>query len=145
RVDVVQVHHADPTYLGVPVARAARVPVIVQTKYDIGYWLTPFDLWMHRRLRRWVDVTLANCQACRDAAVMQERAPRDAVMVMDNGIDLSRLCAIPPLAVEAWQVPVRIGMAAHLRPIKDPQTLLAAAERLVARSYPVSFHLAGEG
>jgi glycosyltransferase involved in cell wall biosynthesis len=29
--------------------------------------------------------------------------------------------------------------------VKDPQTLLAAAERLIAQSYPVVFHLAGEG
>jgi glycosyltransferase involved in cell wall biosynthesis len=144
-VDVVQVHHADPSYFGVPVARAAGVPVVVQTKYDTGYWLTGFDLWMHRRLRRWIDVTLANCQACRAAAIAQERAPPEGVLVIDNGIELRRLSAIPPLARDAWQSPLRVGMAANLRPIKDPHNLLVAAERLMGHSQPLTFHLAGDG
>jgi glycosyltransferase involved in cell wall biosynthesis len=145
QVDVLQVHHADPSYLGVPTARAAGVPVIVQTKYDIGYWLTNFDLWMHRRLRCWIDVTLANCQACRDAAIAQERASPDEVVVIDNGIDTSRLTQIAALSRDAWRWPLRVGMVANLRPVKDPQNLIDAAHQLIDRSLPISFHLAGQG
>jgi glycosyltransferase involved in cell wall biosynthesis len=144
-VDVLQVHHADPSYLGVPVGRAAGVSVIVQTKYDVGYWLTPFDVWMHRRLRRWIDVTLANCQACRAAAIVQERASPEKVVVLDNGIDTGRLSQIPALTADAWRLPLRVGMAANLRPVKDPHNLVEAARQLIDRSLPLSFHLAGQG
>jgi glycosyltransferase involved in cell wall biosynthesis len=145
RVDVIQVHHADPSYLGIPVARLARVPVVVQTKYDVGYWLTAADLWMHRRLRRWVDITLANCLACRDAATRQEGAPAASVVVIDNGIDTDRLTQIPALAASAWGQPLQVGMVANLRPVKDPHNLVRAAKLLAGDSLPLVFHLAGDG
>ncbi len=145
RVDVVQVHHADPTYLGVPVARLAAVPTIVQTKYDVGYWLEGFDLWMHRRLRRWIDVTVANCEACRQAAIAQERAPAEEVVVIENGIETDRLSTIASVTGDDWGGTVHVGMLANLRPIKDPQNLVRAALELIRQQHPVMFQFGGEG
>jgi glycosyltransferase involved in cell wall biosynthesis len=145
RIDVVQVHHADPTYFAVPIARWAGVPKILQTKYDVGYWLRGFDLWMHRLMRRWVDVTIANCEACRQASIQQEWSRANDVRVVDNGIPLGEFEAIPSLAVEDFRGDVNIGMVANLRPIKDPATFLRAAA-YVLRDYPrAKFHLAGDG
>jgi glycosyltransferase involved in cell wall biosynthesis len=145
QVDVVQVHHADPTYLAVPVARWVGVGSIVQTKYDVGYWMVGNDLRLHRWLRRWVDVTVANCQACRAAAIAQERAPAEQVVVIENGICADRLAAIPELTLGDLKGRVRIGMVANLRPVKDPHNLIEAASRL-ARDFPqLEFHLAGQG
>ena len=144
-VDVVQVHHADPTYFAVPLARMARVPRIVQTKYDIGYWLRGTDLWMHRRLRRWIDVTIANCQACRAASIAQEGSPPDGVVVVDNGIPLDELLAIAPLQAADWPNSVQIGMVANLRPVKDPATFVRAAQRVSQQCPAVTFHMAGQG
>jgi glycosyltransferase involved in cell wall biosynthesis len=145
RIDVVQVHHADPTYLAVPVARWAGVPIVAQTKYDVGYWLTGADLWAHRQLRRWIDVTIANCQACREAAVVQERAPADDVVVIDNGIPTERLLEIPILTTQTWPLRLRIGTVANLRPVKDPETLVKAAKLLATEDPSLTFHLAGDG
>ena len=144
-VDVVQVHHADPTYFAVPLARWAGVPRIVQTKYDVGYWLRGGDLWLHRLIRRWVDATIANCQACRAASISQEGSPPAAVHIVDNGIPLDELLAIPCLQVADLQHDVRVGMVANLRPIKDPATFLQAAQRIAAQHAQVTFHLAGQG
>lgn len=143
-VDVVQVHHADPAYLGVPVARLARVPKVLQTKYDVGYWLKGADLWMHRFLRRWVDETIANCEACRQASIAQEWSPEEKVQVLDNGIELDRLTRIPPIQFEDRQH-VRVGMLANLRPVKDAETFVRAAHRLSAERPHLSFHLIGDG
>jgi glycosyltransferase involved in cell wall biosynthesis len=139
------VHHADPSYLGVPVARLAGVPTIVQTKYDVGYWLTGTDRWLHRRMRRWVDFTVSNCQACREAAIDQEHAPPARVVVIDNGIDMTRLVQIDSLTAEDWNAGLRVGMVANLRPIKDPQNLLQAAQQLIRAGCQASFHFAGQG
>ncbi len=144
-VDVVQVHHADPTYLAVPVARWASVPVVVQTKYDTGYWLQGWDLRFHRWLRPWVDLTIANCEACRVAAITQEGAPPETVQVIDNGIDTSRFAELPALCVEDFRGPVRVGMIANLRPVKDPHNLVQAASLLAGEFPQISFHLAGQG
>ena len=48
RIDVLQAYFPDSTYFGVPVAWLARVPRIVCTRNNIGYWTTPW----HRRLGR---------------------------------------------------------------------------------------------
>jgi glycosyltransferase involved in cell wall biosynthesis len=145
RVEVVQVHHADPTYFAVPLARLARVPRIVQTKYDVGYWLTGADLWLHRRLRRWIDATVANCDACRTASITQEGSPPDSVHVVQNGIPLQDLLSIPPLRAADWPSGPRVAMVANLRPIKDPETFLRAAHHVLLECPATSFHVAGEG
>ena len=149
-VDIVQVHHADPTYLAVPVARWSGVPWIVQTKYDTGYWLRGTDLWLHRRLRRWIDATVANCEACREAAISQEGAPRHQVSVIGNGVPLERLQRVPDLTIDDFPragsgQPLAIGMVANLRPVKDHANLLHAAHQLIGEGMPVSLHFAGEG
>ena len=143
-VEVVQVHHADPTYLAVPIARICRVPSVVQTKYDAGYWLRGADLRLHRMLRRWIHVTIANCHACRAAAIEQERAPASQVVVMDNGIDMENLLALDPPSVESIGSHPRIGMMANLRPIKDPHSLVSAA-LLLDDLRNCEFRLAGDG
>lgn len=144
-VDVVQVHHADPTYLAVPVSRWAGVPTLVQTKYDVGYWLRGWDLTMHRFMRRWIDITVANCEACREAAVQQERAPAKQVVVIHNGIALDAFSEVRSLTESDFQSTVHLGMVANLRPIKDPQNLLKALEILVQRGHAVHVHFAGDG
>ncbi len=145
RVEVVQVHHADPTYFAVPLAHLAGIPRIVQTKYDVGYWLTGVDLWLHRRMRRWIDATIANCEACRVASIAQEGSPPHSVHVVQNGIPLEDLLTIPPLRAADWPSEPHVAMVANLRPIKDPETYLYAAQ-LVLREFPrVTFHVAGEG
>lgn len=144
-VDLVQVHHADPTYFGVPVARWARVPFVVQTKYDVGYWLKGPDLWLHRLCRRFVDVTIANCEACRQAAIAQEWSPETRVEILDNGIAQDHLRGIPGLTESDFHPSVNIGLLANLRPIKDPECFVRAAA-IVLRRFPAArFHLAGQG
>lgn len=144
-VDVVQVHHADPTYLAVPISRLASVPTVVQTKYDIGYWLKGWDLKLHRFLRRWIDITVANCEACRQAAVEQERAPSSQVVVIHNGIPLDELSQVPPLMTTDYRPPFQLGMVANLRPVKDPLNLLKAVEILSQRGLDIHVHFAGDG
>ncbi len=144
QVDVVQVHHADPFYLGVPVARLANVSHVLQTKYDVGYWLKGADLWLHRMMRRWVDLTIANCEACRQAAMEQECSSSQKIKVLDNGIDLDGLRQIPPLTMNG-NVPIRIGVLANLRPVKDVATFLRSARLLLETRSGLSFHVIGDG
>jgi glycosyltransferase involved in cell wall biosynthesis len=145
RVDAVQVHHADPTYLTVPIARSLGIRPVVQTKYDIGYWLHGWDLRLHRVLRPWIHATLANCDACRHAAMEQERALDGEITVIDNGIDTKRFSELPPVTLDQFRTP-RVGMLANLRPIKDPHCLVNAAQQLLSEAPSVwSFDLAGQG
>ena len=144
QIQIVQVHHADPTYFAVPIARYARVAKVLQTKYDVGYWLNNRDLWLHRFFRRFVDLTVANCEACREASFVQEWSPRDGVVVVDNGIPLDRLSQIPDLKLPTNDT-IHIGMVCNLRPIKDPSLFLQAASHVCKQYRNVHFHIAGDG
>ena len=143
-IQIVQVHHADPTYFGVPIAKLAGVKKILQTKYDLGYWLTFRDLWLHRLARRFVDLTVANCRACQVAATEQEWAPRNGVVVVDNGISIDRLAEIEPLNMTDAQQ-VNVGMVCNLRSYKDPFVVVQAAKSILTTRDNVHFHIAGDG
>src|SRR2546423_8876360 len=105
RIDVLQVYFPDSTYFGVPVAWLAGVPAIVRTRNNVGHWLTP----LHRRLGRLLNVfttaTVANCEAARQALLESERPSPPTVVVLENGVDLTRFEAIPSL--DAMRRPVR--------------------------------------
>lgn len=145
RIDVLQVYFPDSTYFGVPVAFLARVPRIVCTRNNIGYWTTP----MHRRLLRLCHRLsaglVANCQACGQAVTDGEGLSPKRIAVLENGVDLSRF--LPPLR---WPhsghgQARRIGITANLRPVKDLDVFVRAAGELAATYPQVSFHIAGEG
>ena len=144
RIDIVQVHHADPTYFAVPIAKLAGTKKILQTKYDVGYWLKRKDLWLHRAFRRLVDWTVANSEACREASIKQEWSPRDGVVVVNNGIPLERLSQISALQLPADET-IHVGMVCNLRPVKDPHLFVQAAMKIIERRSNVVFHIAGGG
>src|SRR5207245_10000659 len=62
RIDVLQVYFPDSTYFGVPIAWLARVPRIVCTRNNIGYWTTPFHRRLGRLCHRLSAGLVANCQ-----------------------------------------------------------------------------------
>jgi glycosyltransferase involved in cell wall biosynthesis len=161
RIDVLQVYFLDSTYLGVLVGRLARVPWIVRTRNNIGYWTTPW----HRRLGRWcnrlADGLVANCQACAHAVTHEEGLSPRRIIVLENGVDLNRFphpFTNHPISVGRISNPShsmlpyagsegerRIGIIANLRPVKDLDVFVRAAA-LVAITHPhVTFHIAGEG
>jgi glycosyltransferase involved in cell wall biosynthesis len=99
-----------------------------------------------RLLNPFVSVTVANCAASRDAVLRDERPSPDSVIVLENGVDLSRF----PTA-EFTDHPARFGLAqrvgvvANLRPVKGLDVFVQAAA-LVARLRPnVAFEVAGDG
>jgi L-malate glycosyltransferase len=150
-IDVVQVHFPDSTYFGVLVAKVAGVPRIVRTRRDLFYWVTP----THRRTGRWingfynrffVDAMITNSAACRQAALESERPAPKRVVVIENGIDLSRFDSVefpPPMANAA--VPPCVGAVAMLRREKRLDLLVEAAGILRDRGREVRFEIAGEG
>jgi glycosyltransferase involved in cell wall biosynthesis len=143
RIDVLQVYFPDSTYLGVLAGRLAGVPFVVRTRNNIGHWLTP----THRRLGRLYNIlttwTIANCEAARHALLQDERPRPESVVVLENGVDLERFLATPPLDPSA--PPRRVGAVANLRPVKGLDVLVQAAALVGAAHPDAVFAVAGEG
>jgi glycosyltransferase involved in cell wall biosynthesis len=143
RIDVLQTYFADSMYFGVLVGRLAGVPHIIRTRNNLGYWLTPLHRRLGRLFRRFADLTLTNCEAGRQAVLADEGADPRSVVVLENGVDLERFAAVPPLG--ATPGPVRVGVVANLRPVKGLDVLARAAARVAAVRPGVTFEIAGDG
>jgi glycosyltransferase involved in cell wall biosynthesis len=145
RIDVVQTYFADSTYFGIPVAWLAGVPHRLRTRNNVGHWLTP----LHRRLGRLLNVfttqSLANCEAARQALLAAEQPRPETVLVLENGVDLERFRAVPPLTARPATGKMRVGVVANLRPVKGLDIFVRAAALVHARHPQVVFIVAGEG
>src|SRR5262249_38748541 len=109
------------------------------------YWMTPW----HRRLGRLCDALsdglVANCDACRDAVITDEGIAPERVVVLENGVDLSRFPPPPDPASGSRGEPRRVGVTANLRPVKGLDVFVRAAAEVAAHDPDLSFHVAGEG
>jgi glycosyltransferase involved in cell wall biosynthesis len=142
RIDVLQPYFPDSTYLGTLVGRLAGVPHVVRTRNNLGYWLTPLHRGLGRICGRLADATVANCDAAR-AGLLAEGAAPARVVVLENGVDLDRFAALPPLHPDAG--PVRVAAVANLRPVKGLDLLVRAAAEVVETHPQTTFEVAGEG
>ncbi len=173
RIDAVETHFPDSTYFGALVAKLAGVRFVIGTQRNLGSWMKPIDRLLGRLYRWATDVTVANSEACRQAAIAQLGLRPESVVVVPNGVDLARFAGIEPFGsgrdavrglsrfsrsgapTEGWSgtVPLsnpngrprRVGMVANLRPVKGPDVFVRAAA-IVSRSHPdVRFQIAGTG
>lgn len=98
-------------------------------------WRSRIHTWADRLTSRRVDLWIANARACRDAAVARREAPRERVVVVPDGIDLT---AYPAPAAAARRLAQRLGLPrdrpvlvvpASLREAKGHADLVEAAAR----------------
>jgi glycosyltransferase involved in cell wall biosynthesis len=146
KIDVVHPHFPDSLYFAAPVAKLAGVPCVVRFRVNTGYWMRPIDRRLARFYNRFIDATLVNCQACREAVIAQEHAPPDSITIIPNGVDLARFERLSAEEVEsAPRSGRRIGAVANLRPVKGLDVFLRAAARLASHHGDLEFLIAGEG
>jgi glycosyltransferase involved in cell wall biosynthesis len=145
RIDVLQAFFPDSSYFGLPAAWLAGVPHRLRTRNNLGHWLTPLHRFLGRLLNGLTTRTVTNCRAAKDALLAAEGPHPDSVVVLENGVDLSRFDSIAPLEVPAPGARVRVGITANLRPVKGLDVLLQAAGRLAGVHPHLHFEIAGEG
>jgi L-malate glycosyltransferase len=144
RIDVLQVYFPDSSYFGLPAAFLAGVPNRVRTRNNVGHWLTPLHRLLGRLLNGLTTVTVANCEAARQALLADEKPRPESVLVLENGVDHGRFLAVPPLSARTGP-PCRVGAVANLRAVKGLDVLVRAAARLASDHPGVTFAVAGEG
>jgi L-malate glycosyltransferase len=145
RIDVMQVYFPDSTYVGVPAARLAGVPLIVRVRNNLNHDMTPVHRVLSCFCNRIVTHTAANCDSCRAAVVAGEHVPPASVHVLENGVDLDRFLGVPVYLGPNAGATRRVGVVANLRPVKGLEVFIRAAA-LVAKSYPdLRFEIAGQG
>ena len=145
RIDVLQVYFPDSSYFGMPAAWLAGVKHRVRTRNNLGHWLTPLHRRLGRALNAFTTLTIANCEAARQALLAAEQPRPETVLVLENGVDLERFAGIPPLSARSATDEPRVGVVANLRPVKGLDVFVRAAESVHARHPRAVFTVAGEG
>jgi glycosyltransferase involved in cell wall biosynthesis len=143
RPDVLQTYFLDAAYFGAPLAKLSGVRKVVRVRNNLGYWLTRRHRLLGRAVRPFVDATLTNTAAGRDALVGREGHRADRVVVLENGVDTARFNRL--LYPDTSKPRVKVGCVANLRPVKNVDGLMRAAKDALARFPKLAFEVAGDG
>jgi glycosyltransferase involved in cell wall biosynthesis len=156
RPQIVHTHTAKAGALGRLAAFAARVPVVVHTYHGhvlSGYFspmVSAFFRNIERALAPATDVLLTVSESVKGDLVRLAVSPARRVRVLPLGLDLQPLSGVLPrgeLRREAgWSdADFVVGIVGRLVPIKDVDTFIETAARLVETTDAVRFAVVGDG
>ncbi len=143
RPDVLQTYFLDAAYFGAPLAKLCGVKKVLRVRNNLGYWLTARHRVLGRLVRPFVDATLTNTDAGRDALVTTERLRADRIVVLENGVDTARFKRF--MLPDTSKKVVRVGCVANLRAVKNIDGLMRAARVALAQYPQLVFEVAGDG
>jgi len=139
--DVVHTHNVKPHLHGALAAALARVPVILSTKHGRNFPTRPLGRMANRFACRLCTNLVGVSADC--AAIWHdiERAGREKVSIVTNGVDLAAF----PFSPRPLDGPPRAVSVARLSSVKDPVTLLVAARRVLDLEPGFRLDLVGDG
>jgi glycosyltransferase involved in cell wall biosynthesis len=141
-IDVLHLYFKASTYLGVAASRLARVPKVVRTQNNLGYWMAWYDREKWALLNRWVDAVVVNTREGCDRLARDQRTDPHKIILLENGLDLGKYQCPRGRSGRGRR---SVGMVANLRPVKNPAAFVRTAA-LLRQSHPdVRFRLAGDG
>ncbi len=87
-IDVVLTYHFSSDIWGTAFAWLARVPVIVSSRRDIGFWRNKTHVVAYKMINRCVTKIIAVSGAVKDMVVREEGVAPSRVVVVHNGVEL---------------------------------------------------------
>ena len=150
--------HANDFYtnvLAVPAARLAGAKVIA-SRFDLAHWYSPQAHVVEALACRAADAVYVNARAVRDMCVREEAVSARRVVVVHNGIDLTRFdrargqplqAPVPGLELRGDGKSRRpaVVLVGNLYPVKGHLDLIEAVEEVRRRIPDVLVLCAGEG
>ncbi len=124
--------------------------IVITSRLNTGYWYTPALRRMFQALNLRTNSIMANSREAKRIAVETEGLAPDQVVVVYQGVDMSRFSVGlgDRSACEGLGVPPGarvVGIVANLRPVKDHKLFLRAAQLVAREVDDVAFLLAGRG
>ena len=148
KIQIVQTFDYYTNVFGLPLARLAGVPVIVGSRRDHGFKRTVGEARAERWSLRLAMQVVVNAEAIKQRLVREKSLPADRILVIQNGLDLSRF----PISYGGRQQPsdfephsVVFAVVANLRPEKGHLTFIRAAKMAASVCPEARFVLVGDG
>ena len=136
-IDIVQTFHFGADTYGALTAKLARVPIVISSRRDIGYYRTGHRLLASRfstKLDAWM---IAVCDAVKKQIVRDEKVAPEKIRTIYNGVDLASLRELEPAKKTKLRSELGIppnafvvGSVAHFRPEKGYQYFFEAARKI---------------
>ncbi len=154
RIDILHAHMTRAALATVPLARIAKVPVVVQSCHGREGWRrswTSRQFWVDRRLAKWTDATIAVSESTKRYLITEKRLDPGKVVVICNGRNLNGSPADPAylgcLREKLGLVTGRpvIGVFARLEEQKGHRFLLDALPEVLGRVGAVRVLMVGDG
>ncbi len=141
RVRIVQTFFQDASVLGIAAARLAGVPVRIVSFRDLGFWRTPAQEFLMRRIYPLATHFLANSRAVRETACRRDGLDEGRFKVIPNGVDTQQY-----EFVDHAEPDPAVGIVGNLnRRVKRTDLFLRAAALLRERFPDVRWHIVGDG
>ena len=144
--DVAVVHAFDfyANLMLIPVARAARVPVVIGSQRQLGDLLNPMQ-----KVAQWAAFQLCTRVVCNSQAaasrLANEGLPEPKIVVIPNGLPEEAFSDFEDYVPQKSSV-VRVGLIARMNhPGKNQDLFLQAAAHIAARFHDAEFVLVGDG
>ena len=148
RIRIVHAYNFYPNVFALPAARMARVPLVLASIRDTGVYQTPNQKRAQRLMCRLAHCIVVNAEAVRQWLV-EEGFQRDKIVVIRNGVDLSRFATRgdgPRLRRELGLpqgVPL-VAVVSRLHEMKGLDYFLQAAAAVANRYPDVRFLIVGD-
>lgn len=152
RPHVVQTFFRDGTLFGTCAAKLARVPVIVQSVRNLGYWMNRADRAMQPFLRSMSSTLQCNSRAIYDSLDQWHVRKSLPACILPNFIDLERFSPVHESERGALrkqlQIPEKgpvVVNVSNLTSVKDHSTLIRAVQAVRTTLPDSYFLLVGDG
>jgi glycosyltransferase involved in cell wall biosynthesis len=151
-IDILQIHFRDSNIAGTIAAKIARVPVVLATRRNAGYWHNPLELGLLKLLNPGASRFVVNSKAVKRHVQDVEGIPPEKIELIYNGVVLDAFRADDASVRE--KVRTELGIPANnpvvilvgnLRPVKAIDVFLESV-RMVATEHPEAHVvIVGEG
>ena len=148
RIQILQTFDLYTNVFGLPLAQLAGVPVTVGSRRDHGVKRTAWQAQAERWSLRLAGRVVANAEAIKSRLVQDGSLPADRILVIKNGLDLSRF-PIPHRSLQNSRGydahPVVFAVVANLREEKGHLMFVRAAQIVASACPEARFVLVGDG
>lgn len=136
--------------IGTLAARFAGIPIVVGSRRDLGVKFTKLHYPVYRFINMFVDRTMVNSNAIKNAIVCTERMSVDKIEVVYNGVDkptgrktIEKSSVLQSLGVDEGKD--LIGVVANFHPWKGHRYLIDAVKDTLNKHPNLHFVLVGDG
>jgi L-malate glycosyltransferase len=148
RIDVLQCFDFYSNLFAIPIARLARVPVVLAARREEGVTKTNNQRLAQQLVYRLATGVVANAEALKEQVLQNNGLSKRKVWVVHNGLDTQRFTDVEHSSKSEdvnRSTGITIAVIANLRPEKGHSMFLQAAKLLIEKGRMAHFIIAGDG